>query len=280
VSVVTQGEVVERLIPGLGELRFENFAAGEWLTQKGAPAKKSRRRYLLNGEEFDSVSSIVGVIDKPALISWVEKHAAIGAVQAERMGELKDVPEEEYVDRCRALKLGASAARDEGADRGLAVHTAFEAMARTGEPPAMGDYPGAWHPWLRGAVRAWVALDIELIESEEIVCNPEHGYAGRFDLYGKADGERVLVDYKTGKAKVYEQAHYQTRGYAECFEPCGLEPPDRVVIVGVDDAGGFQLVNCEASAEDWYDLLNVHRSRKRISAGMAAQRKALKQATA
>lgn len=280
---VIGGEVVEREIPGVGLLRFENCGPGEWLTQAMQPARKGRRRYLLEahgGEvvELESVSSIVAALDKGGLPEWIEREATIGAVIAERQGALMDVPREQWLARCRALKLGASFARDEAAGRGTAIHVAFKGMAETGEPPNALDYPEAWRPWLRGSVRAWMALDPEPIESEQIVCNPGLRYAGRPDLYAMCHGKRTLVDYKTGKGRVFDQGHYQTRGYAECFEPCALEPPDRIVIVGIDSDGGFHLVDCEATAPDFHDLLNVYRARKRINAGMAAQRKALKAA--
>ncbi len=279
--LLTDGiEVIERDIPNLGLLRYEDYPAGTWLTQRGEPAKRGRRRYLLGDLVLDSVSSIVDTIDKPGLVRWAEDHGTRGGVKAERLGELDGVPEEEWAERCRLLGLGPSAARDEGSDRGKAIHAVFESMARTGEPPDASLLPATWRPWLRGAVRAWLTLDPQLIESECIVCNPEFGYAGRFDLYATCGGTPTLVDYKTGRGKVYEQAHYQTRGYAECFPVSGLEPPARIVIVGISEDGDPQLVECEASSDDWYDLLRVFRSRKAIAAGMAAQRKALRKASA
>jgi hypothetical protein len=277
------GEVVERVIDGVGLLRFENFGPGEWLTQKGEPAKVSRRRYLLDGDEYDSVSSIVDTLSKPGLYPWYENGGVRGGVKAQRMGELDDVPEEDWPERVRLLKLGASAQRDEGAERGTAVHVGLHTFATTGEPPNPADYPGVWHPWLQGSMRAALALGLSpdtLIEAEQIVCHPEHKYAGRFDLYAMLDTKRTLIDYKSGRGKIFDQGHYQTRGYAECFEPCGLEPPERILIVGIDDDGGFQIVECEAILLDWMALLHTFRSRKRINAGMAAQRKAARKAAA
>lgn len=272
------GEIVEREIPRVGLLRFENFAAGQWLTQKGAPAKKAKRVYTLNGVEQDAVSSIVGTLSADALIAWAEDHGARGAVQAERMGELVDVPEEDIIRRVRSLGLGADAARDDAGDRGTAIHLAMHTLATTGEAPNLGDYPGVWRPWVQGAVRAWLALDPEPIDSEFMVCNPDQGYAGRPDFFCLSDGLRTLVDYKTGKGKVYDRAHYQTRGYAEAFPPCGLEPPQRIVILGIGDDGGFQIVDCSATADDWDALLHTYRARKRINAAMAEARKAAKAA--
>jgi hypothetical protein len=274
---IVGGEVIEREIPDIGLLRFENCKAGEWLTKKGEPAKKGRRRYLLGGEEgveMDSVSSIVGTLDAPALLHWFEDHGARGGAKAALMGELDGVPDEEILERVKQLGLGASAQRDEAADRGLAVHTAFERLG-AGEALRLGDHPAAWRGWMQGVARAWLALNPTVVESEQIVCHQEHGYAGRFDLVARADG-LTLLDYKSGKGKVYDKAHYQTRLYEMARVACGMEPVERIVIVGVDEQGGFQLVECEATEDDALALLRTFRSRKRINAGMAAQRKAAK----
>lgn len=276
---VIGGEVLEREY-AFGVLRFEDCDAGEWLTKKGEPAKKARRRYLLGDDEFDSVSSIVGALDKPGLYPWHEDMGARGAVRAERLGELADVPEGDWIKRVRALRLGANTARDEGADRGKAIHEAFHILATTGASPNPADFPGPWRPWVQGVARVWLALRPRLIDAEFIVANPDHGYAGRPDLFAIVNGKRTLIDYKTGKGRVYDQAHFQTRGYAECFEPCGLDAPERILIVGIDDAGGFELVDCEASPVDWYALLTTFRARKRINAGMARQRAVAKEAAA
>lgn len=272
------GEVYERDISGTGLLRFEQCAPGEWLTAKGAPARKPHRCYMLNGDELDSVSSITGTIDKPALLFWYEQQTAIGTRKAAEMGELDGVPDEEIADRIKLLGLGASAARDMGADRGHAIHSAFEQLAREGTVPALADFPAVARPWVQGAARAWLLLAAEPTEIEFTVCHPTLGYAGRFDLIADCGGVRTLIDYKTGKGKVFDAAHYQTRLYAMALEHSGVEPVEEVVIVGVDDQGGARLVPCQASEKDARDLVGVFRSRKRINAAMAAHAKAVKAA--
>lgn len=271
-GLTATGVTLTREIDGHGTLRFEDYPAGAWVTQKGEPAKKARRRYLLDGDELDATSSIVGTLDKPALLRWYETQSAIGAVQAERMGELSGVDEADYVDRLKELGLGASAKRDEGADRGNAIHAAFHTLAVDGRPPNPAAFAALARPWVRGAVGAWLAMAPQTVSAEEIVCHPELRYGGRPDLIALVDGKLTLIDYKTGKGRVYDSAHYQTRLYAMALPFVGVEV-ERIIVVGIDDDGGFQLVDCEATEADAVALLHTFRARKRINADMAVQRK-------
>jgi hypothetical protein len=278
-----EGEILTREIDGVGTLRFEDLPAGGWLTQKGQPSKLPRRRYTLNEEELLAVSGITGTLEKAALVPWAEAKGIEGTVRAYRAGLIgEDTDGPRAVQIVRAESLGADAQRDEAADRGKAIHKAFELLATTGEAPKLGDYPTEWHPWIKGAVRAWMALNPEPEEVEQIVCNPQRRYAGRPDLICRIGGRRTLVDYKTGKGRVYDQAHYQTRLYELALEPSLIEPIEDIIIIGIGDDGEWEPVHCEATELDALGLLSVHLSRKRINAGMASQRaqarKALKAA--
>lgn len=273
------GEVYEREIPGVGLLRFVQCREGEWLTNAGEPARKPYRCYSVGDQELDSVSSVVGTLDKPALLFWYEQQTAIGATRAHRSGELDGVPEDEVADRLKILGLGASAARDMGADRGHIIHAVMETLA-AGHEPDESLVPFTALPWLLGARRAWDIMEPDVHIVEGAVVHPGLGLAGRFDLIATIDGRRTLVDWKSGRGKVFDSAHYQTRLYSMALEYSGIEPVEDIVIVGIDDDGGAQLVRCEATEQDALDLVATFRSRQRINAGMAAQRKVAKAAKA
>lgn len=267
------GERIERELEDIGTLVFENYAAGEWMTKKGEPAKKARRRYVLADRELDAVSSILGTLDKPALLRWIEDQATIGAVYAERGGYLTDLPEWEWQRRVRSLDLGASAKRDQGADRGTVIHDALHALAK-GEPvPDPSTLPENARPWLRGAILAWMALGItDVIEAERIVCHPELGFAGRPDLLAIAGGNLVLLDYKTGKGKAYPEVHWQTRLYRMAIARSLHLEVDKALAVAIGDDGSFELIECSATEDEARALLAVYRARKRIESDMRSQR--------
>lgn len=264
-GTLEDGVTVERSLPGVGMLRFEDWPAGTWATLKGEASRRARRRYLLNGEPLDSVTQIVGCLDKPALYKWMEAQGIRGALELVRtdgLDSLSGMLWENVVARVRERGLGADAARGEAADRGTAMHAALEALAMTGDPPNLETYPEAWRPWMMGATRLWDELRPEAVASELIVCHPTLRYAGRLDLLCWIKRRLTLLDYKSGKGRLYSQAHWQSRGYAEALTASDGDGPVDVLICGVDDAGGYQVVPCDKSAEDWAALVHVYRANK------------------
>jgi hypothetical protein len=283
-DLIIDGQILEREIPGVGLLRYEELGAGEWLTQRGEPARKDRRRYLLDGGELVPVSQITDTLGKQsALVPWAERVSIEGTVEAIQSGALdSEIDPEDAVAVIRGARLGAEGVRDEAAQRGKAIHAVFYTYVTTGRFPRREEFSQAAWPWAQATARVLLTLQPEPELAETPVCNPRYRYAGRPDLIARChyNGQRrrVLLDYKTGKGRIYDSAHYQTRLYAQCLEPCQIEPVDDILLVGVDDSGGFELVRCEASEPDALNLLMVCLSRKRINAGMAAQRRALAKA--
>lgn len=275
---------IERWIPDVGLLVFEYADVGQWLTKKGEPAKKSKDGYFLlpvnqSGDQidFERTSKIAGCLGSEGLLYYYEDKGAQGAMKAHRLGELEDVPDEEVIGRVRLLNLGADAERDKAAARGTGVHTVLERLA-LGQPVTKDFLPEAAQPWYDGAVAAWVALQPEPVEVEQIVCHPEDGYAGRPDLVAYVDGVLTLLDWKTGKGKVYAKGHWQARLYERARRRCGFEPVERIIVVGVDEQGGFCPSELPADVDLTPDevsaLLAVYSANRRVEKVLDAQRKA------
>lgn len=268
-------ERIERALPDIGALVFENAEIGQWLTQKGEPAKKAKRAYTLDGTEFVSVTTILDVLAKPALIAWAEDHGARGAIEAHRMGELPDdLPPEEIIGRVRALDLGAGAVKRRAAKRGLDLHDALEAWALTGDLPDPADMDPEHRPYLRGLARALLALDPEPIAAEQITCSPTHQYAGRYDLRALIDGKVTMLDLKTSASgRPYPEAHLQLQAYALAEEEIGAGMPERMIALGVSPEGTFCADDCCATREHWLLVLGAYRSMCEVRDAMKAAKR-------
>lgn len=224
-----------------------------------------------------SVTSVLKVLDKPALLKWAEDCGAEGAARLAALGELEHVPPTEAGDRVRLHKLGMDARRDAGADRGTAVHKVLEFWARERTVPDLADFPAEVRGYVQGLCAWLLAARPRTISVERCVGSVEHMYAGRMDLRALLDGRDCIVDLKTNpKGRVYDEAHLQARAYAIADVECGAQPPEGIVIVAVGEGGGFEMVECEAQAGDWLNVLATHRSMSRLHAARGARDRELR----
>ena len=169
-----------------------------------------RHRYSWNGGPwYPSVTTILGIKNKPALVGWAKRETAACAVRnlamLERMAETGGAQAAiEWLKRIPDYR------RDISAELGSRVHAVAEAIAR-GEFVSVGD-----------DVRAFVAayrrdfLDAfapRFIAVEAMVCSEGYEYGGTADAFVEIDGEIWLLDYKSGAA-VYPESALQLAGLA------------------------------------------------------------------
>jgi hypothetical protein len=164
-----------------------------------------------------SVTKIVGVLDKPALVGWAAKEAA-GYFKAEllRVGAAALTPEE--LDRIAAAATGAHRRKaKDAADLGTACHGIFEAIVAGKEPEQI---PAELAEPARDFKRWRLSTDIEIVAQELPVGSAMLEFGGRLDVvgYSKARGGFGIVDYKTSSGFYGNEYAYQVGGYALAVE--------------------------------------------------------------
>jgi hypothetical protein len=172
--------------------------------------RDARHRYSWNGGPlYPSVTTILGIKDKPALVGWAKRETAASAVR--NLDVLSQMVQnggtQAAVDW---LKKIPDYQRDASADLGSAVHAAAEAIGR-GQAVAPDD---AVQPFVAAYRRDF--LDVfgpRFIAVEAMVCSLRYEYGGTADAFAEIDGETWLLDYKTG-AGVYPDVALQLAGLA------------------------------------------------------------------
>lgn len=309
-------EVKRRELIDGSEILFE-FAPYGWLTQDGEPRQKDHRAYWYlpqpqclacegsgrapsekrpdgtvkckpcNGtgeckrERMVSVTTLLDSISpKPGIPPWSEARGIEGTIEALRRGEITaDTDPADAVKIVRYLKLGADRARDTAADRGLNVHALLEDYMLTGTVPNLADHPVEHHGYVQGLCGFLLKNDPEPIEVEQLVCDPDAGYAGRRDLVAMVGGCRVGVDLKTSaNAGIFSSSHLQLRLYEQAAIACGDEPCDRLEIVVVAENGEFRVMPCEATTATAAQALEFYRAVKPIDSLCSSMNQAEKRA--
>lgn len=169
------------------------------LPKKGGGFKSVTLREARQLHLTPSVTTVLKVMDKPALNDWRVKEG-IKAAMAIAYDEA--IPLEDYIAECFEESYRAGR---EAADRGTLIHDAIEASFK-GKP-----YADEWTPYVEAArgelfrlfpgVDDWVA--------EEYFAHPI-GFGGKVDLYSPSTG--IWNDWKTkdgplndGKRLAYDQ---------------------------------------------------------------------------
>ena len=166
-------------------------------------------RYWMNGKgPLPSVTTILRVLDKPALTSWYKRQVAEAAVNRQ---EWKQMPVDDAV---KWLMSMPDTARDTAASLGTALHGIVDAAGRSPDGP--GAFPVS--PEYQKAHDAFIAFvgvsggSQAIVSSEKAVLNLTEGFAGTFDLLMLLKDELWLLDVKTGKG-VYPDYALQLAAY-------------------------------------------------------------------
>jgi hypothetical protein len=224
-----------------------------WLLEKDGPRTA-----------VPSVTGVLKVLDKPALVGWAERVGIESAVTLMRSGAVGDgVAVSDVPAMVRSYGLGADAQKKAGGDRGTAIHDALRIYCAQGDVPNVLDFEEPVRPYVQGLCRWLLQAAPKPVMVEAIVGSLEHGFAGRFDLLADIAGRRMLVDLKTSKS-VYPEMHLQLAAYMLAVEECGVQRPDGALVLAVDADGGFRTAECCARDEDFLAALSCHRAIKEL----------------
>lgn len=155
--------------------------------------------------------------------------------------------------------------RDEAGYRGTKVHDIIlNALATAEDVPDLSALPEALRGYGQAVMKWWHFRDPEVLYAEQVVCSPEHGFAGRVDLVCKIkDPLRpgpVVVDLKTGSF-ISNGDMVQPLGYDLGLVHSGLldESADGHLIVQVDDKGSFREIWTPAGHDEFLAALTIYR---------------------
>jgi hypothetical protein len=180
---------------------------------KGLKFSPTSHRYWLDGKSVPGVTTILGVLDKPAIPKWAAKSVAeYVADNPAGVDELRSIGRDGLVKALADVPWGD---RDRAANRGNEVHDLAERYL-AGE---IIDVPEELVGHVEAAADFIDAWGIDPVLSEAPVGSREHRYAGTLDLVaditaGPFAGTRAIVDWKTGRSGIYKEAAFQTTAYS------------------------------------------------------------------
>jgi hypothetical protein len=207
---------------------------------------KAHQRYRVNDKVVPSVTAILGLLNKPALVKW-----------ANNLG-LQGIDSNKYVDE--AAKIGSL------------VHDRIDKYLTGGEVD-LNDYsPNQVSQSNIGFAKfmEWYEKnDVEVIATEEQLTSEVHEYGGTLDCYANVNGVPTLLDFKTGKA-IYEEYFVQLIAYVNMLMEQGRQVEQVVLLrIGRSEDEGFETrtIQVDSLWKHWdifLALLKVYKLKKEI----------------
>ena len=168
------------------------------------------RYYKHNGHDLPSVTTICGVLEKPALVQWAANQTAdyiLDKMAGKDISELGNIVEKSR----KEFRSVSKSAMQVGSN----VHAGIEYLLNTGKEPALhGDAELAGYL----AFLEWEAEHkLQVIETEHTVYSAK--YAGTCDLICTLNGKKYLIDFKTSTMRegtaAYPEHRYQVAAYRQ-----------------------------------------------------------------
>lgn len=170
---------------------------------------EAKHCYTFNGDPVPGVTSILKVLDKPALMPW-----AIGVTRDYWLEQLQ----KGRTDFAKIHKESWNASKNiskTAADIGKNVHAYAEAhFKKQPLPELLTDEAKrgveAFHKWL-------IAHNVEIVAAERMVFSKQHWFAGTCDFVAKVDGVLAVGDIKTSSG-IYNDYRLQTAAYQHALQ--------------------------------------------------------------
>ena len=163
--------------------------------------------YTLDGARIPGVTTVIGILDKPALVNWAAAETA--AYADEHWARLSSM---RSADRIKELEKARYQTNRTAVVRGNRLHEFGRKVAAEGSASVPLEHRRAAEAFARFLDR-W---ELEPVCLESPVCNTEWVYGGTLDsIMTSPKLGTVLLDIKTGKG-VYAETALQLAAYRYC----------------------------------------------------------------
>jgi hypothetical protein len=238
--------------------RPKSETAAHWYTVKGDPLHEVPKadnkgmtpttlRHARKMNLLPSVTNILRILHKEALVNWQIEQACLAILTAPRKPGEKD---DEFVVRVLHVEEQQHEERNLAADRGSQIHEGMELLFK-GQPVT-----AELEPWIRPAFEALCKFG-QMAATEHILVGP--GFAGRTDLIQDCADCWRLWDFKGSKKLpdpikngAWPEHRLQLAAYAEAWQLKLPDGQDKPIIVGnlyISTANQGEYVICEH--ENW-----------------------------
>ncbi len=192
---------------------------------------ENKHLYKVGGLKVDGVTSVLGVLNKPALMYWAVNMTI--AYFKETLKPGKSFDEVQIQSMLNEGKIAHRKKKDAAADFGTMAHNWIEKYIK-GEKPA--PFTNAI---LKNSIDKFLKWEsdnkVQFHEVEKMIYSKKHKYAGKFDFLAEIDGKLWIGDIKTSSG-IWDEYLFQTAAYRQAYvEETGAKIAGELIVrIGKD----------------------------------------------
>jgi hypothetical protein len=205
-----------------------------------------KHQYKHDNVVVPSVTTCLGIINKPALVNWASGMCADSIAENWQPGKIYD-----EIEIQKIIETGRKAHYQKKIDSGsigTMIHHWVELYIKGQNPdmPVNKDLQDSVNQFL-----AWVKVNnVEFLLSEQQIFSKKYNYTGTLDFICKIDGNLYIGDLKTSSG-IYPEYLIQTAAYrAARSEEFPNETYKGQLILRIGREGGFEIAI--VNNDEWY----------------------------
>ena len=216
---------------------------------------EKKHLYSVDGVIIPSVTRVIGVIDKPALVPWAVKETVTELAGAWQPGVAYT---QEQIDAILADSKSArfrtsKAALNIGSEAHDWLERYIKAQILLTAAPTLPEYP----PVL-AAVNSYIEWEkhrsyLRYIYSERKVYSVKHMFSGTVDLVMEANGSVIVGDFKTSKG-IYPEYLVQSAAYAKALEEELGISVDRIAVIRIPKDGNEVEIEISDNVDELFEV--------------------------
>lgn len=247
---------------GQEEWSCVTFPNGQRLIYVETPWDENSRNHHTYWRAATPHPSRMELRSSPGPGAWARGRQLAGASTMVGTFDLRADGLHRWIGREAATSGDADPGREKR-ELGTRVHRVFERLAKGHGVPRLDALPESDLPYVKGLLKWWASRDPQVLACEQFVMHDELGYAGRYDLRARIGGKVTLIDLKTSKG-LYPKYGAQLVAYDLAAEECGIGAADELLILKVDDEGGFTEVPAFVQRGELLDAIRTRKVAARV----------------
>lgn len=223
---------------------------------------KEKHRHFLDGKQLTGCTTVLGIVAKPALISWSANMTA--EFLRDKLDGIKNLDQMKWELLLDEARKQHTKRKEKAGDWGIQVHFEIENYIQN-EIDKKGNevYPEN----IKNFVEWEKQNKVKFLATEKNIYSEKMFVGGIVDIVCEIDGKRWIGDIKTSGSGIYPENFWQCACYDLLLEEMGEPKAEGYIILNLKENGEFiekRSISNEENKEAFLSCLKIYRIQEKI----------------